>query len=467
MKLRLLAQIITAVLLFVQMLGLAIVAAPLAHGSSSFSVDDPIRVSFFFAGFLSFVSIGAAFICFDRVVCARLKFLSNEGWLHGGQGLPWMSGDNEFAALANLFKQFYARNNESAERENLIADHALDLICSLSKTRMIVAINPASLAQLGYAPVSLMGRPLDRILGDEQIAVLDQALAKARREGSPVQVDLEIKTMQGVMKDFRWTCEWSESASLYYCVARDISSEKQLERVKQEFFSMISHDLRTPITSVRAFMTHLEEGGPYGTLSEKGKKQLHGVEENLDRMIRLTTDLLDLDKLEAGSMQLEQTTLKVQELISDSADSVRQLSDQKRITLQTQETDMEVFGDSHRLTQVLVNLLSNAIKFAPEDSTIEINAVNMRHQVEIQVVDHGRGIPAHMIDLIFERYKQVDASDSKVKKGAGLGLAIAKALVDAHNGQIGVSSEEGKGTKFWFRINKPKAGRATLQSLSK
>jgi PAS domain S-box-containing protein len=462
MNLKMKAIIVAGAVLLVQTLGLVFIANPLAHAGSSYSVDDPIRVTFFFASFIGFVFVALAYFGFEKFVCARLELLSSENWLQGQMTPAWVqeNGD-ELGKTANSIKQLHLKNNESAERENLIADHALDLICSLNASRTIVAINPASLAQLGYAPVSLMGRPMDRILVEEEVEKLNQTLTRARREAAPAQVDLIIKTMQGTLKDFRWTCEWSESAGLFYCVARDISSEKELERVKQEFFSMVSHDLRTPITSVKGFMTHLEDGGLYGTLSDKGKKQLRGVQENLDRMIRLTTDLLDLDKLEAGQMQLEQETIKVNELITNSVDSVRQIAEQKRINLITQGEDMEAFGDVHRLTQVIVNLLSNAIKFSPEDSSIEVNAVNMRHQVEIQVVDHGRGIPANMMDTIFERYKQVEAADHKVKKGSGLGLAIAKAIVDAHNGQIGVASEEGKGTKFWFRINKPKAGRVT------
>jgi PAS domain S-box-containing protein len=457
MNLRKQALLIAAIVLGGQIIALCLLASPLAHASTSYSMDDPIRLLFFIAGFLTFVLVAAAYIVFDKCVCKRLQILGEENWLHSGQPLGWVNDNSELGAVGNKIKQLFTRNHESAERENLIADHALDLICSLSPTRSIVAINPASLAQIGYAPVSLMGRAIDRILVEEEVAKLEQAMNRARSEQSPAQVDLVVKTMQGVLKDFRWTCEWSESASSYYCVARDVSSEKQLERVKQEFFSMVSHDLRTPITSVRAFMTHLESGGLYGTLSEKGQKQLRGVEENLDRMIRLTTDLLDLDKLEAGQMQIEQDTLSVKDLLNNSVDSLRQIAEQKRVSLVVQETDLEAYGDIHRLTQVLVNLLANAIKFSPEDSTVEINAVTMRHQIEIQVVDHGRGIPPAMQEIIFERYKQVEASDSKVKKGSGLGLAIAKAFVDAHNGQIGVSSEEGKGTKFWFRINKPRS----------
>jgi PAS domain S-box-containing protein len=465
MSLKIQALIVAASILLLETIALCLTAAPLAHATTSFSIDDPVRAFFFFAGLLSFWLIGAAFIAFDRLICRRLQMLAEEGWLQSGQAPEWMAGRSELALTANSLKQLFARFNESAERENLIADHALDIICSLTPSRVIAAINPASLAQIGYAPVSLMGRSIDRILVEEDIAKLEQSLLRARSEQSPVQVDLVIKTMQGILKDFRWTCEWSESAGSFFCVACDISAAKQLERVKHEFFSMVSHDLRTPITSVRAFMTHLETGGLYGTLTEKGQRHLQGVEENLDRMIRLTTDLLDLDKLEAGQMQIEQDVIKVQDLLNHSVDSVRQLAEQKRVTLVAQETDMEAYGDMHRLTQVLVNLLSNAIKFSPEDSTVEINAVSMRHQVEIQVVDHGRGIPQAMQDLIFERYKQVEVSDHKVKKGAGLGLAIAKALVDAHNGQIGVASEEEKGTKFWFRIGKPRTSRSTASTL--
>ncbi|MBX9686420.1 MAG: PAS domain S-box protein [Candidatus Obscuribacterales bacterium] len=448
------AKLIAGITILIQFVTFCFLASALAQSHASSTIDDPLRAFIFLSSFAGLLIIGLLYFFFEIFVIERLNFLSQEKWLQSNQNLPWMTASPEFSGISNALKQLYSRNSESAERENLIADHALDLICSLSTKRVLLAINPASLAQIGYAPVSLIGRALDKLCMEEDTLRLEQALEKARSEQSPVQLDLVLKTMQGVLKDFRWTVEWSESAGLYYCVARDISSEKQLERVKQEFFSMVSHDLRTPITSVRAFMTHLEEGGPYGTLTEKGKRHLSGVEDNLDRMIRLTTDLLDLDKLEAGSMQLEQAVIKVKDLIEHSVNSVRQLAEQKRVSINVQDSELEAYGDIHRLTQVLVNLLSNAIKFSPEDSTIEVNVETLRHQIAISVVDHGRGIPQSMLDIIFERYKQVDVSDHKVKKGSGLGLAIAKALIDAHHGQIGVKSEEGKGTSFWIRINK-------------
>lgn len=460
MNLRKKSLILFSFLLLLETGTMSLLAITISH-SGSFMLSDPVRLYLFLVQFLTFAAFGGAYMLFDRVVCKRLQFLAEESWLSGGASGPeWANGSDELSGLAGLLKQFYLRNTESSERENLIADHALDLICSLNSSRLILSINPASLAQLGYAPVSIIGRSLDKLLVEEEIPSLEQSLERARRELSPIQVDLVMKTMHGTLKDFRWTCEWSESAACYYMVGRDVSSEKELERVKKEFLSMVSHDLRTPITSVKAFMTHLEENGPYGSLSEKGKKQLGAVQENLERMIRLTTDLLDLDKLEAGQMQLELASLKANDLINRSVESVRQLAEQKQVSFKTQNADLEIYGDIHRLTQVLVNLLANAIKFSPEGQSIEINLLNLRHQVEIQVIDHGRGIPPALQELIFERYKQVEAADHKVKKGSGLGLAIAKALVDAHNGQIGVSSDgENCGTKFWFRVNKPRGGK--------
>lgn len=460
MNLKFKTLILLLLLLIGQSIGFWLLAATLSHSNNTFELSDPVRLYLFLAELMVFVFSAILFLAFDRILCRRLQVLSQENWLAGGgTGPDWMNGADELSMVASLIKQFYVRNNESAERENLIADHALDLICSLNQKHNITSINPASLAQLGYAPVSIMGRSIDKLLVEEEIPLLEQTMEKVRREASPAQIDLVMRTMQGALKDFRWTMEWSESAACYYMVGRDVSSEKELERVKREFLSMVSHDLRTPITSVKAFMTHLEESGPYGNLTDKGKRQLSAVQENLERMIRLTTDLLDLDKLEAGQMQLELSPVKVNDLLNHSIESVRQLAEQKQIVLTAANTEFEVYGDIHRLTQVLVNLLSNAIKFSPENAGIEINVLNMRHQVEIQVIDHGRGIPQAMQELIFERYKQVEAADHKIKKGSGLGLAIAKALVDAHSGQIGVASEEGKGTKFWVRLNKPRGGR--------
>src|SRR5262249_1087733 len=133
-------------------------------------------------------------------------------------------------------------------------------------------------------------------------------------------------------------------------------------------------------------------------------------------------------------------------------ESVAQIAEQERIRIEVHTTDDLVRGDADRLSQVLVNLLSNAVKFSPPGGMVIVTAAAEGESVVFRVIDHGRGVPASSRPVNFERFHQVHASDSREKGGTGLGLAISKAIVEQHHGSIGVESEEGKGSSFWFRV---------------
>jgi signal transduction histidine kinase len=225
---------------------------------------------------------------------------------------------------------------------------------------------------------------------------------------------------------------------------------KEVDRLKREFVSMVSHDLRSPLTSIQALLSVLEAG----ILSEeKARARIQDAELDIDRLIKLINDLIEIEKMDMGNLDMTFKETAVERIVKRSINSVHAMADAKKITLAEKEQANSVFADEDRLVQVLVNIISNAIKFSPENSTIEIAAVEAKDaMVEIRVTDHGRGIPEHLKDAIFDRFKQVEQSDAKEKGGSGLGLAICKSIVEGHGGTIGVESENGKGSTFWFKI---------------
>lgn len=226
----------------------------------------------------------------------------------------------------------------------------------------------------------------------------------------------------------------------------------QAARRKQELVSMVSHDLRTPLTSVQASLTLLSEG-VMGTLPVKAQKEVLNAETNTGRLINLINDLLDIEKMEAGQMRVERSLTDVQSIFQRSAEAVKAFADKQKVTVKIETTDLDVYADGDRMIQVVINLLSNAIKFSPEGSTVTLNAIpSPGGMVKMQVIDQGRGIPEEFKASVFERFQQVELADAKAKKGTGLGLAICKALVEVHEGSIGVESEQGKGSTFWFTI---------------
>ena len=232
---------------------------------------------------------------------------------------------------------------------------------------------------------------------------------------------------------------------------------------KQELVSMVTHDLRTPLTSIRSTMTLLSEGA-LGELPPRAVKKIGAAESSADRLIALINDLLDIEKLEAGKMQIDLSSNALEDIFEAALNSVSAFADEAHVHVELQESDFEVNCDPDRIVQVLVNLLSNAIKFSPKDSTVELAAKELGQWIEISVTDHGRGIPAEYQDKVFERFQQVKPGDATEKKGTGLGLPICKAIVEAHGGTIALTSTPGAGSSFYFSL--PNAAAIASQSSS-
>lgn len=236
--------------------------------------------------------------------------------------------------------------------------------------------------------------------------------------------------------------------SSFHKMARTL---KDLEDRKQQFVSMVSHDLRSPLTSLRMFL-ELVHDGVYGELNASGQKRAKIAERSIIRLIALINDLLDFDRLQSGQLEIVKRDEPVESVITRSLDAVSALAEQNKIKLQSEGAEFNAIMDGDRIIQVLVNLISNAVKFSPEGSTVTVRALPKDGNVEFFVIDQGRGIPKEMLTAVFERFKQVTKTDATEKGGTGLGLAICKAIVECHGGQIGVDSEVGKGTTFWFTL---------------
>lgn len=225
----------------------------------------------------------------------------------------------------------------------------------------------------------------------------------------------------------------------------------QAARQKQEFVDMISHDLRTPLSAVQAALAVLSTGS-WGQLNEKGLKKVSTAEDNIRRSIGLINNLLDLERMESGTFDLSVRTYQLSPILESCADSVSQLAERKNIAVRTATTDAVVEVDEGRISQVILNLLGNAVKFSPPESEIKIDAIEKGRLIEVRVTDMGPGIPPDHKKLIFERFHQVPGDEEAKAQGTGLGLAICRLIVEAHGGTIGVDSEVGKGSTFWFSV---------------
>ena len=232
---------------------------------------------------------------------------------------------------------------------------------------------------------------------------------------------------------------------------RDISEHRDLERTKSELISVVSHELRTPLTSIRGALGLLA-GGLLRSHPEKAERMLEIAVSNTDRLVRLINDILDLERMESGKLNMEKQNCNAAELMTQAVDSVRDLAEKAGITLSVSLHSARLWVDPDRIIQALVNLLSNAIKFSTRGGAIWLSATPRADQILFQVKDQGRGIPQEKRESIFERFQQVDATDRREKGGTGLGLPITRSIVQQHDGRIWVESTLGQGSTFSFTL---------------
>ena len=232
------------------------------------------------------------------------------------------------------------------------------------------------------------------------------------------------------------------------------TTEKELrrqEKMKDEFISSISHELRTPLTSLGGALGVLACGGG-GLLPGKAQRLVAIAEANNARLIRLVNDLLDFERMVQGEYRLNPATADIGTLLQEAIATMEPYAEGYGVGLELAcASGLSVMCDAERIGQVVLNLLSNAVKFSPSGSVVKIKAQKLVGKVRVEVADSGCGIPKAFHDRIFDKFAQADRSDSR-REGSGLGLSIAKMIVEAHRGAIGFESQEGTGSVFWFDL---------------
>ncbi|WP_338750608.1 two-component system histidine kinase PnpS [Bacillus sp. FJAT-52991] len=236
-------------------------------------------------------------------------------------------------------------------------------------------------------------------------------------------------------------------------VFHDITEIKKLEQMRKDFVANVSHELKTPITSIKGFTETLLDGAM--NEPEALSMFLNIILKESERMQTLVMDLLDLSKIEQNGIVLNLKPVRVDEVIEEILLTLENRIHDKRISLMLNiENNLEILGDLYRLKQVFINLINNAILYTQEEGTIQISAFDQGSYVEVQVSDNGIGIEEEEVPRIFERFYRVDKARSRNSGGTGLGLAIVKHILEAHDGKIFVHSKLNEGTTFIVKLKK-------------
>ena len=244
----------------------------------------------------------------------------------------------------------------------------------------------------------------------------------------------------------------ADAEAAQHALAEQNERLRELDRLKDEFIALVSHELRTPLTSIHGYLELVLDGGA-GELAPEQQQFLTVVERNSRRLMQLVGDLLFMAQVEAGKLALDLEEVDLRQVLAECLEAVKPVADDKQIELVADLAETpSMLGDRSRLAQVLDNLISNALKFTPTSGRVSIRVSRTGRDAVVEVADTGVGIPAEEQDRLFERFFRSSNATEQAIPGTGLGLTIAKTIVERHEGSIEIESVEGKGTTVRVRL---------------
>jgi PAS domain S-box-containing protein len=363
-------------------------------------------------------------------------------------------------ALQDL-QQVEASLENLSRRNQLILNSAGEGIYGVSLEGKITFANPAAARILGYSIEELMGQSMHTLLHHSRANGMPYLASE-----SPIDATLREGTVQSRLEELFHRRDGSSFPVEYVStpiqerdcligavvIFKDITDRRLVEQMKDEFVSVVSHELRTPLTSIRSTLGLLASGW-LDNQPEKSRRMLEIASTNTNRLVRLLNDILDVERIKFGKVPMDKTRCHAAELMLQSVDGMRATAEKAGVSLSVVPLEVDLWVDCDRIIQTFTNLLSNAIKFSPAGSTVFLTGqINRQSEVLFQVRDTGIGIPADKLELIFDRFQQVDASTSRSQGGTGLGLTICREIIQQHGGKIWVESQLGQGSTFCFTL---------------
>lgn len=369
------------------------------------------------------------------------------------------------AAIAVRNARLYHQLETERSRLATIIENSADGILILDAERRVVVINQALAAMVGMADTDAVGRPchevlaLDSVQGDD-LCQPTPATHELPPNGLRCEGDLVRPGGGRITVSVTYTPLYAEGTGDLVNVignVHDITRFREEEEMKSTFTSIISHELKTPVALVKGYAQTLARPDADWD-PETARQGLQVIEEEADRLEALINNLLDVSRIQASGLRLDFAEVDIGVLVRKVAEAYRTQTERHQIELDFPVELPLVWGDEERLRQVMTNLMSNAIKYSPEGGVIRVGGWveqagnDAGRRVVIYVADQGIGIPPYELPHIFERFYRVDSSLRRSTAGAGLGLFLAKAIVDAHSGQIWAAGEPGKGTTFFVAL---------------
>lgn len=336
----------------------------------------------------------------------------------------------------------------------LLIEHSTDAIALVNKEGHLIYVSPAIEQILGYTPQQFLKvKPTDIIHTDELGYITQIAASATTSRGKTINFICRAKHTNGTWRWIDVTCTNLFHVPELQAVVinfRDITEQKEIESRKDEFISVASHELKTPLATLKGFSQILISS------SEKISDPRilyfsHKINDQIDRLSALVNDLLDVSKIQAGKLSLNKENFEIDNLIREITVDMQNIITSHKIEIKL-SANTKICADKYRISQVMANLISNAVKYSPNAKTILITSKRVNGHVEICVMDFGIGIFKKDISHIFERFYQARNKIRKSFSGLGLGLYICSEILKQHNGKIWVESEKGIGSTFFIKL---------------
>jgi two-component system NtrC family sensor kinase len=345
---------------------------------------------------------------------------------------------SDYAAVALENARLYEQTETERRKMEAVLHETGDAVVVIDMDQRVLLCNPAACDILDL-PKDVIGKPASDVISQP---TLQEILRGVRRAGRAIRA--EIPGAKGRTFD----AHISPVENVGYVLSmQDVTHFKELDRVKSEFVSTVSHDLRTPLTTIQGYVTLLERVGP---LNEEQLDFVNRVHTSVVEITELISELLDLGRIEAG-YDLEMEPLHLEAVIDRVVGELQSIAVEKNLELHWQKPALSLIRGNHRrLQQVMENLIGNAIKYTPEEGWVSVEATLNKGYIVVRVADNGIGIPVADQPYIFERFYRVESEDTEDIQGTGLGLTIVKSAIEKHDGRIWVESHPGSGSAFTF-----------------
>ncbi len=338
---------------------------------------------------------------------------------------------------------------ESGQRLTTVLEGMAEGVISLDDRQRVVLANAAAGRLMSFSPSDAQGRPLLEVVRSHK---LHAALVECQADQESRRVEIEMGDQEPRALSVYANLLTEEPTTRFILVIQDVTELRRLESMRQEFVANVSHELKTPLSAIKAYAETLSQGA----LDDRDNRLrfVQNIEDQAERLHQLILDLLSLARIESGQQAFDIGTVDVQEVVTSCLKQQQAQVAAKRLTINSDAhtPNLNVVADEEGVRQILNNLINNAIKYTPEGGSITVAWKGEAEYGVIEVRDSGIGIPAQHLPRLFERFYRVDKARSRELGGTGLGLSIVKHLTQSFNGRVDVESEPGRGTTFTVRL---------------